>query len=102
MKTTFGRTIAAGTMLALSLSIGPSLASPAEASAGCVTKKEFRNVTKGMGIERVHRIFDTKGRQLFVMSGYQSREYKVCGSQYGFVMVEFKNRKLSSKSAYWG
>lgn len=75
---------------------------PADAATNCVSKAEFRKVTHGMTKTRVHRIFDTAGKQSFVMGGYESREYKTCTSRYGFVYVDYDHKKVDSKSAFWG
>lgn len=89
------------------------LAAPAGASAatpGCVTRAEFRAVHKGMLTARVHDIFDTAGKRLFINIGQvsnEAREYKVCGhprSGGSFVQVQYNNyatnggpRRLSFK-----
>jgi len=53
---------AAGTSLVLAIGGVAVTAGPAAADTpGCVTKKEYRKVHKGMTRERVHRIFDTRG-----------------------------------------
>lgn len=98
------RTIARATValaLALPLSLG-AVSAPAQAAGACVSKAEFKKVKDGMRMKRVHRIFDTAGKQSFVMDSYQSREYKACTSTYGFVMVDFDHRKVESKTAFWG
>jgi CRISPR/Cas system CMR-associated protein Cmr3 (group 5 of RAMP superfamily) len=75
-------------------------------TAGCVSKTEYKKVSKGTNMQRVHRIFDTAGRQSYVGYGSQLREYKPCGSRYGFVHITYDKRNgawyLDSKSAYWG
>ena len=98
----------AGALTAVALVAGPVAiaAAPAEAAGSAVvTKSEYRKIRKGMSITRVHRIFDTRGKQSFHMSGYQSREYRTT-KRYGFVMVDFERRggewKVSSKAAFWG
>ena len=95
--------IALATSIALLAPV--AVAAPASASEAYVTKAEFKQVKKGMPLAKVHRIFDTKGKQSFIGYGYQSREYKTA-SEYGFVMIDFKKRngvwRLQSKSAFWG
>ncbi len=92
------------------LAVAPIMASAAPASAdteGCVTKTEFRKVSKGWALKRVHRVFDTAGKQSFFYSGYQTRDYKPCRNpDFSFVMVDYEKRngvwRVTSKSAYWG
>jgi hypothetical protein len=79
-------------------------------SSGCVTRSEYRRVHKGNSMSRVHRIFGTRGKQSWEYDGYyihsQGREYRVCGSSWGFVSVtydrEYGTWRLDSKYAYWG
>ena len=78
---------------------------------GCVTRKEFRRVEKGMRMSRVHAIFDTAGKQAWYMSGSygypaeQGREYKPCPA-YSHVEVDYKRKsgvwRVTGKLAYWG
>ncbi len=100
-----------GLIAAVALGTGLSLTAPmlpvAQAdSPGCVKKPEFRKAKRGMTTERIKRIFDTNGSQTFQGFGYQQREYATCGSQYGFVFIDFNRRagkwKMSGKTAYWG
>jgi hypothetical protein len=75
--------------------------SPSQAAEGdtrpCVTRGEYRQVTKGMTKIRVHAIFDTGGKRLFLNGGEVSnegREYPVCGhprSGGSFVQVQYNN-----------
>ena len=75
--------------------------SPAQAAEGdtrpCVTRAEYRQVAKGMTKMRVHAIFDTSGKRLFINGGEVSnegREYPVCGhprSGGSFVQVQYNN-----------
>lgn len=101
------KTVGVAMALALPL-VGFGLVESAQAdTAGCVTKSEFRNVSRGMSKTRVHNIFDTSGRQTYFSSGYgtryESREYKACvHPRWSFIDVSFKNGKVDSKSAYWG
>jgi hypothetical protein len=102
------------TTLALSLGLAaPTVAlaaitaTPAEAGGSpCVTRTEFRNVSRGMTLARVVRIFDSRGRTTFQMSGYKQKEWNTCTSRYGFVFVDFERRngafRVDSKTAYWG
>ena len=89
------------------LAVAPIMASAAPASAdteGCVTKTEFRKVSKGWALKRVHRVFDTAGKQSFFYSGYQTRDYRPCRNpDFSFVMVDYEKRngvwRVTSKSA---
>lgn len=90
-------------------SAGLAVTAPAASAdtPGCVSRAEFRRVEKTMQIARVHRIFDTSGKQTSVGFGYQSREYKACSDpKYGFVYVDYQRRdgtwRVTSKYAYWG
>ena len=97
--------VAAGLALTLSPLV---LAGPAEATTpGCVDRAEYRKLSRGMGITKVHRIVNTKGRQTMSGFGYQSREYKACTDrEYGFVDLMYARKRgtwvLDSKFAYWG
>ena len=106
-----GAALMTGTLLIAPLTI----ASPAAADTpGCVTKAEFKTVKKGWGMARVHRVFDTKGKQVLFISGteyfpaMQSREYKACKKpKWSWVSVDFQKKpgrpwRLTGKSAYWG
>jgi hypothetical protein len=76
---------------------------PAAASARvsddrpCVTRGEFDQAHKGMTRLRVHAIFDTAGKRLFINVGQvtnEGREYVVCGhprSGGSFVQVQYNN-----------
>ena len=73
---TFSVVVVAGALVA---------ASPAEAAEAdtrpCVTRGEYRQVKQGMTKIRVHAIFDTAGKRLFINTGEVSnegREYRVC------------------------
>lgn len=85
--------------------IGPVATASAD-TPGCVTKREFRSVHRGATKLRVRRVFDTAGRQSswFNIGGdvYETREYKTCGSRYGLVSIDYVNRRLNSKFAFWG
>jgi hypothetical protein len=87
MNTTFARAVATGTLLALPVSIVTTIGNPAEASAGCVTRAEFRKASQGMKMSRVHHIFDTSGFRTYYDNGggglppAQSRAYDKCSSE---------------------
>lgn len=117
---TVARCIAAAALSAvtvfapLSVSAPTASASTSEyASEPYVTRAEFRQVHRGMAIRRVHRIFDTRGKQTAYFSAYPSigvpaeqwREYRT-RSRYGSVEIVYKKRqgvwRLASKTAYWG
>lgn len=90
------------------------LATPASAdTAGCVTKTEFRAVSKGWSITRVYNRFDTHGHQTYFIGGSkyfpaeQGREYKSCTDpSFSTVEVDYKKRdgvwRVSDRFAYWG
>ena len=95
---------AAGLALALgSLVVATSPAAAAQDTPRCVTKKEYRNVHKGMTKKRVHRIFDTRGRRdAFAQSGGHTaeiRSYRTC-SRFSAVSISYgdgsPSRVLSS------
>ena len=82
---------------------------------GYVSRSEFHHVRHGMGIARVHRIFDTSGKQTAYYDGYrcgtrfgwcpeQDREYKTRG-RWGYVEFDFTKRNgrwvVTSKHALW-
>jgi hypothetical protein len=98
-------------LAALAVVTVASLALVPTASAdtpGCVTKTEFRKVHQGDSIRRVHRIFDTKGKQSAYSSGggyaFQIRDHKGCPT-YSFVSISYERKggiwRLDSKSAVW-
>jgi len=79
---------------------GFGVMTPAQAdSPGCVTRAEYRAVDKGMLKSKVHRIFDTNGKRLYINHGQvtnEGREYRVCrhprrGGSY--VQVQYDNYK---------
>jgi hypothetical protein len=69
---------AAGLALAVggvTVTAGPGAAD----TPGCVTKKEYRKIHKGMTKKRVHRIFDTPRHWLIVSSdGKYTYTYQSC------------------------
>ncbi|MDP9444756.1 MAG: hypothetical protein M3P83_10610 [Actinomycetota bacterium] len=92
--------------LALSIGLLSAAAMPAHATHDCVSKAEFKKANEGMGKKRVHRLFDTAGKQVSIYKGggetYESREYKPCTGKYSYVMVDYHNGKVEAKYAYWG
>lgn len=83
--------------LALLVGIGlPAVAGEAD-TRPCVTRGEYRQVSKGMTKLRVHAIFDTGGKRLFINRGQvtnEGREYRVCGhprSGGSYVQVQYDN-----------
>lgn len=81
-------------------------APPAEAHThDCVTRTEFRKIRQGFSMDRVHRIFDVRGRFTSGGGGYVSRDYNACG-RYNFVTVNYERRngvwRVDSKYAYFG
>ena len=77
---------------------------------GCVTRAEYRAVSRGMTMSRVHGIFDTTGtRDAYSTSGgyaAQVRSYRACRA-YSYISIAFdrngygKPFRLSAKSAVW-
>lgn len=107
------RPLIAATALAVAASTMTGM-QPAQADTeGCVTKSEFGKVRKGWAIKRVHRVFDTAGKQSWFTGAYpslgipaeQGREYRHCASQYSIVTVDFTKKsgvwRVSRKDAYW-
>jgi len=106
MNSRLGRAVATVTLLVLSTSIAASSVAPAEATAGCVTRAEFRKVDKGSSLARVHRVFDTAGSRFYFDGGggglppAQSRAYDRCPGGLATVFSE-KHRgvwRLQDKS----
>lgn len=84
--------VAAGTGLALAVGGVAVTAGPAAADTpGCVTKKEYRKVHRGMTKRRVHRIFDTRGWFADGGAGGYSRVYRSCDFQHA-AFIEYKKR----------
>jgi hypothetical protein len=76
---------------------------PADAAERCVTKDEFHQVRRDMRIAKVHRIFDSDGRQVYDIGHFEKRSYTPCTDRrLGWVSVSFKDGHVSSKDAYWG
>lgn len=71
-------------------------------------KREFKKVKRDFTKKRVHRIFDTKGKQFswFNVGGdtYESREYRACTVSFGIhgtVYMDYTNNRVDSKMAIW-
>jgi hypothetical protein len=86
-------TLGLGVVIAAAITLAP--AAPAHATGGshCVSAWEFRKVHNGMTRGKVHRIFDTKGWNLFDNGPnyvYNSaREYRHCNG--GIVQIQYNN-----------
>ena len=111
------RKIILGVLAAVALIAGTALFSavPANAALGdnrCITKTEFRAVTKGTSMARAQSIIDYKGSQEYYFDATafsrasQTRSFKACGSSYGEAYVDFEKKagvwRVTSKWAYWG
>ena len=74
-------------------------------SPGCVTQAEFEKVRLGMTPRQVSRILGTAGQTLagFSLAGdqYMVKSYDPCRKAQA-VTVDYKNRKVRFKVAYWG
>ena len=97
------RRVACAVVLLLAALTGA--AQPAQAEAGaCVNPGEFGQVHKGMTKHRVHRIFDTRGRQIaFSRHGRftsEIRRYRGCPN-HSTVSIGYGNGRVRSKSASW-
>ena len=95
--------VAATAALTLSAPVAPAVAD----TAGCVTKDEFKKVSKGMTMTKVHNIFDTKGSQSMSGYGMQFRDYKACVKpSWSIVSVDYEKKdgvwKVTGKLALWG
>jgi hypothetical protein len=98
----------AAAALAVALTVGAVPQADAAGSPGCVSRTEFRSVKRGYTKQRVHRVFETTGRQeswySFGGDRYESRRYKACTKSYGYhgtVYVDYKNGTLRNKMAFW-
>ncbi|KQQ39762.1 hypothetical protein [Nocardioides sp. Leaf307] len=95
--------LAAALLSTALLTAGTAVIAPATHadSPGCVTRKEFRKVGEGMGMKKVHAVFDTAGRRVAKDSQdgltIETRRYSTCSGD-GGVGVLFRNGRLSSKS----
>lgn len=92
--------------LAAAVVLPSSVAAVAPASAAtstaCVTRAEYRTVKKGMTLAQAQRAFGARGRLTShnVFSDgdvWQSRDWKPCGSRYGYVQVDFVNGLVTAK-----
>ncbi|KRF20985.1 hypothetical protein ASG90_00785 [Nocardioides sp. Soil797] len=80
----------------------------AQAAKGCVSKKEFKKIKKGMSQAKVARIFGTKGSKESVVKKkgktIMARGYRGC-PQYSAVGVAFIKKggtfKMANKVATW-
>jgi len=93
--------------------IGLNAASPASAATPCVSKAEFKTLAKGMTVTQVQNRTGAKGTVSYSYDSgsykFQARDYRACGSEYGFVSVSFSSSAarngnrlgLSSKSGMW-
>ena len=85
---------AASLALALgSLVVATSPATAAQDTPGCVTKREYRKIHKGMTKKRVDRIFDTR-RSWFAggSAGRYKRTYQSCDFQHA-AWIQYKRRQ---------
>ena len=78
--------------------------SSASASAGCVTKSEYKAIKLGMSRDKVHQILGTTGSLIgwTKMNGYkiEGRSYPTCHPyDVGVVMLNFEQKKLTIKTA---
>ena len=74
-----------------------SLAAPASADTpGCVSHQEFRRISVGDSRHRVHRVFDTRGGQIFSRGQREERAYSTCGG--AVVFVTYANDLATSLS----
>ena len=112
LSTALSTALAAGAIapLGAATAADPAAGSDRAATAGCVSKAEFRKLKNGMTIAQVKRLTGTNGRQVtktalpegkFVVG----RAYKACAPREG-VGLAFSNEKgptyrLASKSASW-
>ena len=67
------------------------------------TKTEFRAVKRDMRQARVHRIFDSDGKQLYDIGHYEKRSYTPCTDRrFGWLYVSYKDGRVASKDVSWG
>jgi hypothetical protein len=45
---------------------------------GCVSQREFNRIQYGMTKRNVHRIFDTRGRRVWLRGAQERRVYRYC------------------------
>jgi hypothetical protein len=93
--------------LAATAVAGPSLAASSAADAvttNCVTKAEYKKVTKGMTRAKAQRVMGATPQQSFKHPqhpGATFHDYRACGET-GLVQLVQKNRKIAGKAASWG
>lgn len=108
MKKCLTLALATLALAGLAATVTPAVDVAQADTAGCVSKREFKNVKRGFTKKRVHRIFDTKGKQFswFNVGGdtYESREYRACTVSFGIhgtVYMDYTNNRVDSKMAIW-
>lgn len=102
------------TVTTLAVVIPGVAAAPAHADAGspgCATRHEYSEITKGMSVDKVTRIFGTKGHVSYSYIGSYvwevDREYRPCQpyTDWSHVEVDFGKRHgnvvVTGKSAFW-
>ena len=105
--------LAVAVMSALALGVGLT-ASPAEAARPCISRQEFRGLSRGLSPLQVYRRTGAKGVITYWFDGvyvkHQVREYRACnGGAYSEVEIDFDNDHrvrpnglgLASKSVIW-
>lgn len=101
--------LAAASVGAAAAVLVPVTAASANTTPTCITRAEYRNVHKGMTLDRIKRITGIAGhRQVFSTSGRYSsqiRNFKTC-SQFSVVTMAFDKTganpwHMSAKSAVW-
>lgn len=87
--------------LVFSILLSQFIATPAQASKGCVTPKEFSKAKTGMSIKSIAKLFGTNGSEMSRTEGFGTvvviRDYKACTS-FGAVTIMFTDGKLDTKS----
>jgi hypothetical protein len=69
---------AAATAVAATAIAGVPAASAGTDRRECVSKREYREVHEGMSVDKVQRIFDQRGVELYRGGGYMEKEYFTC------------------------
>jgi hypothetical protein len=83
----------------LAAGLASTLALPASATPGCVTRPEYRRVDVGMRQARVRAIFDTSGERIHDGPHREEYAYDICpGSQGVVVFVTYRDNRVESKS----
>jgi hypothetical protein len=105
--------VMSGSMAALAAMILAALIAAPIASAdtpNCVTRGEFSRIHKGDSLNRVARIFDTRGKRvsISVYGGHKSqiRQYRPCRND-SLVQVSFSKTpgtryRMDGKHSIWG